>query len=250
MIRSVIIDDEANGIKTLTNQLATHCPDVEILGTADGVENGKYILEKYRPDLVFLDIRMQDGTGFDLLTSLPAIPFHVVFTTAYDEYAIKAIRFHALDYLLKPINPDELIEAMKRAAETPVPSDNLKNNLQVAKQLLREERVEKIALPNHNGIELVSLKDIIRCQADNYYTIFYLIHARKIMVSRTLKEFDELLSPENFLRVHQSHLINLAHANRYSREDGGTIVMSDDCCVPISRRKKEIVMEVLERMTR
>jgi len=187
MIKSVIIDDEKKGRETLKNMLAKYCNNVEVVDEANSAKNGKEIIENHNPDLVFLDIQMPHGTGFDMLEDVEEVNFEVIFTTAYDQYAIKAIKFAALDYLLKPIDIDELKNAVDRV-KNKLASVDTNKNFEIFLQNLKGIN-KKIALPTAEGVSFIETKKIIRCEADGNYTCFFLANENKILVSKTLKEF-------------------------------------------------------------
>ena len=237
MIKSVIIDDEPEGRKVLSNILTNYCQGVMVLGEADGVVSGIELIDKVQPDVLFLDIQMNDGTGFDILTHFYPADFYVVFVTAYDQYAIKAIKFSAFDYLLKPIDPQKLIETVNRLQN--LPERNRQSSEQLEVLLNNKNKVSKIALPTINGYRFVKISDVIRCESDSNYTKFYLHTGEHIVVTRTLKEFETLLKDESFIRVHQSHLINVDFVEQYIKGEGGVAIMSDGAEIEISRRRKD-----------
>ena len=239
-LTAVIIDDEPHSIYVLKNLLATYCPNVKVVGQADNAINGRAVINEFSPDVVFLDIEMPFGTGFDLLDSLENKNHSIIFVTAYDHYALKAIKYYAIDYLLKPVDIDELKLAVKKATEKKEQQDF--NSLPVS--LLRtylEKGVDnsKIALPMADGIQFVNRNEIVRCEACGNYTKIYLKENRNFLVARTLGEYEGLLTPYNFLRIHHAHLINLDHIEKYVRGEGGYVIMSDGAIVDISRRKKQ-----------
>ena len=231
MIKAIIIEDEKMSRETLRHLLDKYCPEVEIVAEADGYRKGLEEIRKHPPDVIFLDIQMPDGSGFRLLEELEVIDFEIIFTTAFDQFAIKAIKYSALDYLLKPIIPDELIEAVKRVEKKKAESIK-KRSLEVLPENVRSQ-------------DEGSQKIIIRCESDNYYTYFFFVDGRKLLVSKTLKENEELLSQHNFIRPHKSHLINIKYIKSYIRHDGGYILMTDGTHVPVSRRKKDKIMEII-----
>ncbi|MBE0648476.1 MAG: response regulator transcription factor [Bacteroidales bacterium] len=237
MIRALIIDDEQEGRNTLVNMLSSFCKNVEIVGMAEDVKSGLLAIEKEKPELVFLDIHMPDGTGFDLLQQIPEVNFKVVFVTAFDQYAMKAIKFSALDYILKPAEPEQLIDAVAKLKQHP--SDFGMISKQISTLFRNKNGFERITLPTFEGLRFIVLKDIIRCEADNNYTNFFLSSGEKVLVTRTLKEYDETLSGLDFIRVHQSHLVNSKYIDRYIKGDGGSIIMTDGSNVEVSRRRKE-----------
>jgi two-component system LytT family response regulator len=237
MIRAIIIDDEQEGRNALVNMLGSFCKNVQIVGLAEDVKSGLLLVEKEKPELVFLDIHMPDGTGFDMLEQIPEVNFKVIFVTAFDQYALKAIKFSALDYILKPAEPQQLIDAVDKLKEQP--SDFGVISKQISTLFRNKNGFERITLPTFEGLRFIVLKDIIRCEADNNYTNFFLSSGEKVLVTRTLKEYDETLSGLDFIRVHQSHLVNSKYIDRYIKGDGGTIIMTDGSHVEVSRRRKE-----------
>ena len=245
MIRALIIDDEENSRVALSNLLEKHCLDIEVLGMGDSAKAGLELIKKHYPDIVFLDIEMPKGTGFDMLDQIENIDFDVIFTTAYDQYAIKAIKFCALDYLLKPIDVDELIEAVNRV-DKKIAKQNKGKKFELFVQYMKDIKttMNQIALPTSDGLNFVEVNEIIRCEASEYYTYTFMNNETKILVSKTLKDFDELLTDYNFFRVHQSHLINLNYIRKYIRDSGGVIVMDDGIEIPVSRRKKEGFLKI------
>ncbi|MGF7082658.1 LytR/AlgR family response regulator transcription factor [Mucilaginibacter sp. UYCu711] len=245
-IKAIIIDDEVNNIENLQIIIKEYCTGVEVIETAQNVDMGLELINAHNPDLVFLDIQMPGKSGFDLLTALPKIHFEIIFITAYDKYGIRAIKFSALDYLLKPINIEEFKTAIAKAKEkieAKKQNLNIENLLQYLKAGNRE--VPKIALPTLKEIMYVKVTDIIRCEAANSYTTFYLQNNEQVLVCKTLKEFAELLKPHNFIRTHQSHLVNINTIKSYLSEDGGTLLLNDLQKVPISRQNRELVKRAL-----
>jgi two-component system, LytTR family, response regulator len=245
MIKTVIIDDEARGRDTLKNLLSRYCGDVLVTGEAGSVLDGFKLISNETPDLLFLDIEMPGHNGFDLLEMFKSIPFKVIFTTAYDKYAIKAIKYSALDYLLKPIDIDELRAAVSRVEDNYIKDIGQEKYNVLFNNIKPESKRKKVAVPDVEGLVFVHLDEIVRCESDSNYTYIHLINKKKITASRTLREFEELFSEENFFRVHRSHLINLEHLKKYIKGEGGFAVMADDSKVEISRRKKPEFMEVL-----
>ena len=244
-IRAIIIDDEKANRINLILLLSEYCTDIEIIGQAANITDGyKQILEK-NPQLVLLDIRMPGGNAFDLLDRFSTIPFEIIFITAFDEYAIRAFRIHALDYLLKPIKIAELRTSIQRARQQIL---SRKQNPELSNFINNQrldEQDKRIALPGEDKTSFVAIRTIIRCEADSNYTTFYLADQQRLIVSKTLKEFEEILSPMGFLRVHQSHLVNLEHIRVYRKNDGGFLETSDGASVPISRSRRKIVLEIL-----
>ncbi|MBK9284580.1 MAG: response regulator transcription factor [Sphingobacteriaceae bacterium] len=248
-MKAVIVEDEQKSREMLAGLVKKMCPDVEIVGLAADVKQGVKMIKEFNPALVFLDISMPDGSGFDLLEEVSGNKFELIFATASDAHAIRAIKYSACDYLLKPIDVDELKEAVERAKQrrnaAPQGMENL--HLLIEQLKRKDDDFQKITLPTGNAFEIVSLKDIIRCEADTSYTIFYLTDKRKLMVSAGLKHYEELLPERDFIRVHHHHLINMQHVLRYLKTDGGYAVMSDGSQIEISRRKKDSFIEKLNK---
>lgn len=245
-IAAIIVDDERNNCENLKELLDKYCPEVEIVDMAHSAAEGNERISCLKPSLVFLDIQMQGGSGFDLLERLKPVTFEVIFVTAFDQYAIRAIRFCAIDYLLKPVDILELQSAVSRAANKILqrePNLSLTNLLENRNQ---EKDDLKIALPTAERILFVQISEIIRCLGDNNYTTVYLKSSDSVLVSKTLKEYEELLSDKGFLRVHQSHLINLRYVRSFEKQDGGYLKMTDGASVPISRQRKQQVLQQLK----
>jgi len=248
MLRTVIIDDEDHIRDTLVNLLELNCPEVRVVGQASGVESGIAAIKEHQPELVFLDIQMKDGTGFDLLNGLRSIDFRVVFVTAYDNYAIQAFRFSAVDYLLKPVNPELLTGAVVRAAN--MIREHYDKQMKVLESNLRTagDRDKKIILRTSESIHLLEVCNIICCDSDSSYTTVHTVESEKIIVSRTLKDFEETLAICGFFRVHKSYLVNLAHIKRFDRQDGGYLIMTNGFRVPVASRKREEMLGLMEKM--
>ncbi|MDO8999209.1 MAG: LytTR family DNA-binding domain-containing protein [Bacteroidota bacterium] len=246
MIKALIVDDEEKSRVTLNSLLTMYCPTVEVIDLCDSVNSALISIANQKPDLVFLDVEMPFHNGFTLLEKIKNPKFEVIFTTAYDHYAIKAIKYSALDYLLKPIDSDDLKAAIAKV-EGYKPSSAISDSK--FELLLSNLKVKgnnaKIAVPTFEGLQMVNAADIIKCSADESYTHITLINNTKITVSRLLKEYEELLSDLNFFRVHNSSLINLAHVTKYIKGEGGYVVMSDGSSVEVSRRKKNELLSKL-----
>ncbi|NQU33339.1 MAG: response regulator transcription factor [Bacteroidetes bacterium] len=242
MMRAVIIDDEKRARNYLRGILEDQFKEVEIVGEADGVATGCQLIESESPDLLFLDVQMQDGTGFDLLSKIVRSKYQIIFVSAYDRFAITAIKFSAVDYLLKPVETADLSIALEKIKQS-----NTTDKVQMKLDLLLNNinKIEKIALPSLNGIEIIKLEDIIRCESDNNYTTFYLKSKERIIVSKTLKDYEDMLESKGFFRTHKSHIINLAYLKKYIKGEGGFAVMEDGSEITVSRRRKEEFMEVL-----
>ena len=247
MLQAAIIDDEQNVIDTISIMLKELCPDVQVVGTAGSIASAKALIEEKSPELIFLDIEMPYGTGFDLLESLPEINFDVIFVTAYNEYAIKAIRYSAVDYLLKPVQSKELISAVKKVNENREKNKSYRN-YEILLENIKTALPSKLAIPTRDGLEFIEPSNIIRVEGDRSYSNIFLTNNRKMMVSKTLGDFEELLDSNTFLRVHKSHLINLAHIRKYSRAEGGYLEMTDGSNVAISRTKREEIVKVIHKI--
>ena len=249
MLKAVIVEDEKRSRETLAGLLKLYCKNIEVVAEADGMKNGHEAILEHHPDIVFLDIQMPDGSGFKMLEMFDKIDFDVIFTTAYDQFAIKAIKFSALDYLLKPIFPEDLIEAVSKA-EKKRAGHGMKEGIEVLLQHVKKPESENpnIVLSTSEKIHVVKIKDIIRCESDNYYTFFYFSDGTRLLISKTLKENEELLSSHNFIRPHKSHLINIMYIKSYLKHDGGYIIMTDGSQVPVSRRKKEKIIEIINNL--
>jgi two-component system, LytTR family, response regulator len=249
-VKILIVDDEKASRDTLAGVLEKEHPEVKLAGQATGVEDAWQQIAVLKPDLVFLDIKMADGTGFDLLKRFEQADFRVIFVTAYDSYTLEAIRFSAFDYLLKPINSRELREALERFRKGMSEPDDLNVRMKAFINNYNAEETgrKKIVLKTSDSIHLVSISTIIRCEAYNNYSWIYFSDQPKLLISKPLKHFDEMLGHYGFMRVHQSHLVNLSHLVRIDKVDGGMVVLSDNIPVPISTRKREQVFSILENL--
>ena len=239
MLKSIIVDDEAKSGESLRILIEDFCEDVEVCAICKSVDEGMEAIKTHKPDVVFLDIQMQRETGFDLLERLREVSFEVVFTTAHSEYAIKAFRFSAIDYLLKPIDIEELKGSLAKIKKKL--GQNITARLQHLMRNLKETSSEnyKLALPTAEGLFFIKVASIVYCEASSNYTEIYTDDGKKHIVSRTLKEYDEMLSELNFFRIHNSYLINLASVQKYIRGDGGSVVMANGRTLDVSKRKKE-----------
>ncbi len=248
MARVLIIDDEPN-VRELISYTLKNVESVELVGEAASVEAGLEAIRNYQPDIVLLDVHLPDGTGFDLLRHIERIKFKVIFITAHQEYSIQAFKFSAIDYLLKPFSPEELEGAIKRALlnlhkdfnlSMEVFNENIKNTI--------PQENKRLVLKTTENIFVLTIKEIIRCESDGAYTRFFLTDGRKILVSKILKEYDELLQNYNFFRVHQSHLINIEYMETFNKLNGGFVIMKDKSSVPVSSRKKESLLKLIDRL--
>lgn len=229
----------------LKQDLMDYCPHVSIIGEADGVVSGLKIIKKLQPELVFLDINMNDGSGFDLLEIINEPRLSIIFTTASDLYAIKAFKFSAVDYLLKPIDVDDLIAAVNKLENNTAAT---RDNYELLRNNLSTKEIDHIALHTQEKIHICSIEDIVRCESNVNYTTFYFKDGTKKMITKTLKYFDQILTGSGFFRVHQSHLINSRYIKEYVKLDGGYIVMKDGTNIPISNRKKAEVVKLISAL--
>ncbi|GAB5416221.1 MAG: LytTR family DNA-binding domain-containing protein [Crocinitomicaceae bacterium] len=245
--KAIIIDDIEQARTTLKQDLSVYAKDFEVIAEATGVVEGAKLLKDTKPDILFLDIQMQDGSGFDLLDLLTQIDFKIIFITASDAHAIKAFRYAAIDYLMKPIDPDELTEALKKFRESYIDesakyellSDRLKNH---------QKPNERLALHSQDRIQVVEIETIVRCESSVNYTTFFFNNGNQIVVTRTLKEFEDLLGDQGFFRVHQSHLVNTRQIKEYVKSEGGHLNMKDGSLIPVSVRKRPDVMKMLDAL--
>lgn len=239
MYHTIIIDDDQLARKGLRHILEKNFEDVQILGEADSVTSGLALIKEFDPHLVFLDIEMPDGTGFRLLEQLAKINFKVVFTTSHSDYAITAFKYSAFDYIVKPVLVENVKSTMKRIKEIPVMSE--KQRLEVLINNLSKPTNEEatIAIPEINGFSIIKVKDIIRCEGERNYTRIFFIDGKTVLISRTLLEFDNMLVPHGFFRIHRSHLISLRNVNRYLKTDGGVVEMVDKTLLPVSSKFKD-----------
>jgi two-component system, LytTR family, response regulator len=244
-MKVAIIDDEVDARKTLRTLLLQEMPSA-IIEEATSIATGLDLIKTSEPEIVFLDIMMKDGTGFDLLKQLPVINFKLVIVSGHDEFALQAFRFSAIDYLVKPVDLDELRATLARIKPSSPPWQQV---MEVLKQSIEpiKNTDRKIVLKDLNSVYVVSVKSIVRCEASDNYTTFHSVDQSPIIVSRPLKEYDELLSPLQFMRVHQSHLINLNQLQQFNKREGGSVIMKDGSEVPVSSRKREALMAELSK---
>ncbi|MDZ7740502.1 MAG: LytTR family DNA-binding domain-containing protein [Bacteroidota bacterium] len=250
MIKAVIIDDESDAVDFIASIIEEYCKDVELLGSANSAREGAELIREKQPELVFLDVEMPHGTGFDLLENFPEKNFDVIFITAYNHYAIQAIKYSAVDYILKPINIEELVQAVEKLKENRFIPRDREMNYDALLQNLKTGAPSKLAIPTSEGVEFLNTRDIVRIEADRSYSWFYLKGGKKILVSRNLKEYQEMLDDRYFFRAHNSHLINLDYVKKYVRQYGGSIVMEDGSSVPISRTKKDVFMKKIAQFSK
>ncbi len=248
MLKAIIVDDEKISRDILNDYIAKYCPEVTVLAQCDSVKTGLLAIEKHQPDIVFLDVEMPKGNGFDLLEQVKDIQFETIFVTAFDNYAIQALNYSAAYYILKPVSIDELVAAVDK-----IKNQKQKNTAGVHTKVLLENiknktiSQHKIVLPLQDGFEVVNLKDIVHCDAHDNFTDFHFVSGQKMMICRTLKFYEELLGESGFMRVHKSHLINLDHVMKYKRGKGGQLTMSNGAVIDVSPNKKDELMEQFEK---
>jgi two-component system, LytTR family, response regulator len=246
-IRALIVDDEELARENLKFLLADYCPNVQVEGTAGSVKEATRFLKSNNIDLLLLDIEMPNGSGFELLESLQGqIDFKIIFITAYHEYALKAFKFSAVDYLLKPINPEELEASIGKIS--PQSASEPQENIQALIENMNNKSagINKIALASMEGLRFVDLSEIIYCESQDNYTQFFLVDGTKIMVSKTIKYYEEVLDSSKFFRVHRSNIINLAFIDKYVKGEGGYVVLKQGARIPVSRRRKESFLQLFQ----
>jgi two-component system, LytTR family, response regulator len=249
MIKAIVVDDELGARESLSKMIEKNCKQIEIVAKVDSMLAAFEAITNKEPDLVFLDIEMPNGNAFDLLEKFKTINFNIIFTTAYDHYAIKAIKFSAVDYMLKPIDPEELVLAVKRFEERTGKNATLDKQFKTLLSNIKpENKLKKVGIPDGDGLIFINLSDIIRCDSDGNYTFFILTSGKKIIASRTLGEYEQMFAEDNFFRIHRSHLINLEHVKKYIKGEGGYVVMSDNSQVEVSRRNKTDFLEKLSHL--
>ncbi len=249
MIRVVVIDDEKRVAEAIAKIIENHCSGFSVIGIAHTVKTGVELINKHKPDLVTLDINLPDGSGFDLLKKVEDIDFKLVFITAYEEHALKAIKFSAIDYILKPIDEIELSDAFRKVKAI----HKKENNKVILDSFLtglaeKPKEHKKIVLKTADDIHLIKVNEIIRCESEGSYTSFFLTDGKKLMVSKNLKEYEDLLTDYGFFRTHHSHLININNIERFHKADGGVIYMSDQSEIPVSVRKKDSLLQLFKEL--
>jgi two-component system LytT family response regulator len=248
MIRTILVDDETDSISVLQRLLESFCPKVNVIGTASGVDTAFDLINERRPDLVLLDIEMSQGNAFDLLNRLMPLDFQVIFVTAFDNYAIRAFKYSAIDYLLKPVDVDDLRNAIDRVREKPEQKD-LAAQMRILLENVGALQVsqQKMAVPTITGLNFIPVQDIIRFESKGNYTIIYLTNSEPIMATRTIKEYEDVLPESIFYRIHNSHIINLSRIEKYQKGRGGTVLMEDGSVIEVaSRRRDEFMRKLLK----
>jgi two-component system LytT family response regulator len=247
---SVIIADDEPGARAIIRRfLAQHFPEIIVAGEASGIAEALHLLQEHPIDLLFLDIEMKDGTGFELLDRIPELSFNVIFTTAHDEFAVKAFRYNAIDYLLKPIDPDEFAQAVEKALHHDA-SDILQRRFAQLLKTTQEKSFDRITLATSNGHVFAKTQDITRIETYGNYSFVHFVEGERHLVSKNLKEFEEMLPEPDFFRVHQSHIVNTLFVKKVIKDDGDQVVMADGTRIPVSRRRKEDFMNVVTKINR
>ena len=242
MKRAIIIDDEEKSRVTLNSFIQKYCPTIQIVDMQNGVKSGVASIEKNNPDVIFLDIEMDDGYGFDVIEATRSYVYDVIFVTAYNQYALKAFKYSAIDYLLKPINPEELILAVNKLTDSSRLSQ-IEEKLEAL--LLNKKSLQKIAFPSMEGLRLENINNLAYLESDNYYTNVHLKNGEKLVVSKTLKEYDQMLNEEGFFRIHQKFLTNISYISNYTKSDGGYLTLENGVELPVARRKKDDLLKII-----
>ena len=254
LLKAIIVDDQLKAIKTLRQDLLFLFPNsVQVIGESTTIEEAVILFKEFKPDLIFLDIDLKIGTGFDFLKQISAFDYanyDIIFTTAFNQFAIKAIKYSAFDYLLKPVDRDELENSINRLISCRT-TKQTKSKIELileTEAIATNSKEKRIALTTAEEIHFVKIKDILRCEASHNYTTFYLVNSQKILVAKTIKEYEGILKYHSFVRTHQSHLVNLNYVSSFIKEDGGVLLMNNKVRVPVSRRKKEEVILALKQL--
>lgn len=245
MLKAIIVDDEPDGCETIAALLQAHCPGVEVIGIYHNGAEALPFIHQLQPDLVFLDVEMPKMNGFEMLEQMPQVNFDIIFTTSYDQYALKAIRFSAIDYLLKPIDRTELQKAVQKVIQRSQRTINKQVEILMQRIHQPAKSISKIALPTMEGLQMIPVDNIISCESDSNYTILWLKDKQKVIVSTTLKEIEESLEDHSFARVHRSYLVNLNEVEKYVKGEGGYLIMSNGSSIDVSRNRKEQLMKQL-----
>ena len=246
MLSAILIDDEQHCNETLRFELKRHCPDVKIVAEVNSGAEAIVEIRRHSPDIIFLDIEMPGMSGFDMLQQFDQISFHIIFVTAYDQYAIQAFRFAAIDYLLKPVISAHLCEAIDKIKSSKAKGDSEEQFQTLLHNIRDGLKSPRMAVPSGRGMDFISLHDILYCVAESNYSHLHMIDRKKYTMSKTLKETELLLTHLNFFRIHQSYIINIDHMQRYMRDDGGYVIMVDGKKIPIAKRRKEAFMSLIK----
>jgi len=249
VINAVIVDDEQGARESLAKMVEKYCPQIQVLAKANSMKTALQAIELHQPDLVFLDIEMPNGNAFDLLAQIPELNFEIIFTTAYDHYAIKAIKFSAIDYILKPIDHEELMQAVDRLKGKVSQKETIRKKFDALLTNMKTGSVSKrIALPEGDSLIFIELNDVIRCEASGNYSVFHLTDSRRMVSSRHLGDYEEMLEDEDFFRVHRAHLINFKHIKKLVKGEISYLIMNDDAKVEVSRRGKTDILDRISKV--
>lgn len=244
-MNAIIIDDEPAVRNTIAAIIRTSFPEIEVIATAGSVAEGCDTLLRHQPDILFLDVEMPDGTGFDLLTKISPVTFRVIFVTGHQEYALQAIKVSAIDYILKPVDQDDLVAAIRKARTVISHEEEQMKLAALADNMQGKKVLKRIILKSADALQLVAVSDIIRAEADSNYTHFRLSGGKHVIVSRTIKEFEGMLAGSAIIRVHQSHLVNLNHVDKFIKRDGGYLQLKDGSSIPVSPNLKKQVLQAI-----
>ena len=248
-MRIVLVDDIDKARFAVRELISSHYPQASIVAEAHNVQSAIEAIKKEKPDLVLLDIRMPDGTGFDLIKQLMPVNFKLIFITAFEEYAVQAFKFSALDFLTKPVIPTELVNALQKAQQQMAVDElNIKLNNFISNMAEITRESKKIVIKAKDSLRIINVSDIIRCEADSNYTRFHLKDGKNILASETLKEYESILTESGFFRSHHAHLVNLSHVQSFEKRDGGILIMSDKSIVQVAVRKKDTLLEILQKI--
>ena len=245
-MKGIIVDDEPTVRNAINTLLAEQFPDIKIVSSVGSVSKGYKAILQHSPELIFLDVELPDGTGFDLLKKFSSVDFKVIFITGHQEYALDAIKVSALDYILKPFDTDELRCAIQKAREVINHNEQQLKLQTLIENLQANKTLKRIILPTSDNLHIVSISEIIRAEADSNYTTFWLTENRRIMVSRTIKEYDSMLSTSGLIRIHQSHLVNINFIDKFVKRDGGYLLLKDGSKIPISPNLKKQVLQIIK----
>jgi two-component system, LytTR family, response regulator len=249
MLKAILIDDEKNSRESLRKKIATHCPDISVLAECANGQEGLSAIQQYKPDIIFLDIEMPHMNGFTMLQQLSERNFEIIFTTAFNQYAINAIRYSALDYLVKPVEVTELVQAVDRARQQQHRNDTSQQLEILAGYLSQQQKgPEKIAVSVSTGLEIIKVPDIIYLEATGNYTHIHMRDEKPLLASRTLKDFEDILPPSHFCRIHNAILVNVSYVKKYNRGDNGQVILSNGILLDVARRRKDELLQLIQRL--